>query len=111
MPELPTILASNPVSVPEQVIEAKTFDKLKLATLVVRSFEINGEATADVELVRFRTLPDGSREWDGGPSITFSVPNLMAEAANDEELATVMYLLLEYVKKKGRELNLIAPAE
>ncbi len=108
MPELPTITPADPVVIPEITTPAKTYDKMRLVSLVIQGFDLNKDADAFCELQAYRDADDGSYEAAPGPSTVFKIEGLNALAANDSDLAMTMGMVLNMVIKFGKEQNLLA---
>ena len=101
MPDIPTLYASEPLSI------SATYEKLWVREIVISSPTVGGEAEARVTLVRFRTTDDGV---EGAPAepIRLHVQDLLAGADADPDLAAAVGALMAYVAKVGIEQGVVA---
>jgi hypothetical protein len=104
MPSIPTLFASEPLSI------SATFDKLWVREIVISAQSVGGEAEARVTLVRFRTTETGVEEAPAEP-IRLHVRDLLAGAEADADLAAAVGALMAYVAKVGVEQGVIAAGE
>lgn len=86
---LPELIAAEPTTRP-----AVTFDRYWLQTLVIRAPSPGLPADATAVLAPYSSA-DGSLS---GESVTINVQDLFARAANDEQLAMAMWVLLGAVR-------------
>jgi hypothetical protein len=85
---IPVIYASQPTIVPESV-----YDKWWVRSVLISALSPNGDAHARVELVKFRTLPDGIAE-QGGDTELIEVDNLLASSADNPAIAAAVQSLM-----------------
>jgi hypothetical protein len=104
MPDIPTLYASEPLSI------SATYEKLWVREIVISSPTVGGEAEARVTLVRFRTTADGVEEAPAEP-VRLHVRDLLAGADSDPDLAAAVGALMAYVGKVGIEQGVIAAGE
>jgi len=104
MPDIPTLYASEPLSI------SATYDKLWLRECVISAGTVGGEAEARVTLVRFRTTETGVEEAPAEP-IRLHVKDLLAGAEADADLAAAVGALMNYVGKVGIEQGVVAAGE
>jgi hypothetical protein len=104
MPEIPTLYASEPLSI------SATYEKLWVREIVISSPTVGGEAEARVTLVRFRSTDDGVEEAPAEP-IRLHVRDLLAGADSDPDLAAAVGALMAYVAKVGVEQGVVATPE
>ena len=104
MPDIPTLYASEPLSI------SATYDKLWLRECVISASTVGGEAEARVTLVRFRSTEDGVEEAPAEP-IRLHVRDLLAGAEADADLAAAVGALMNYVAKVGQQEGVVAAGE
>lgn len=104
MPDIPTLYASEPLSI------SATYDKLWVREIVISAQSVGGEAEARVTLVRFRTTETGVEEAPAEP-VRLHVKDLLAGAEADADLAAAVGALMAYVAKVGVEQGVIAAGE
>ena len=85
---IPVIYAAQPTVVPESV-----YDKWWVRNIQISALGPNGDAHARVELVKFRTLPDGSAE-QGGDTELIEVDNLLASAVDNPAISAAVQSLM-----------------
>lgn len=103
---IPNLIAKEPSIIPE-----KTFDKLWVEEIIISAPNPNEDANAMVKLKKFGVF-DGVAEFmptDNG--IRLDIENLLAKSAEDQELASIVYSLLLYIKKYGIQKNIISNIE
>jgi len=104
MPDIPTLFASEPLSI------SATFDKLWVREIVISAQSVGGDAEARVTLVRFRTTETGVEEAPAEP-VRLHVRDLLAGAEADADLAAAVGALMNYVAKVGIEQGVVAAGE
>jgi hypothetical protein len=101
MPEIPTLFASEPLSI------SATYEKLWVREIVISAQTVGGDAEARITLVRFRTTDDGVEEAPAEP-IRLHVSDLIAGANSDSDLAAAVGALMAYISKIGIEQGVIS---
>lgn len=99
---LPILSASNPTTVPSIV-----YDKWWITNISINAPSPNLDAHANVTLVKFATLEDGS-SITSNEFATLEITNLLSNAQNDPELASVIGGLMSYINKIGQEKGIIS---
>ena len=98
---IPVLLASDPTVVP-----AKTFDKWWINQITIKAPNPNGDASAEVILMKFRTDENNMAELSS--EVTFlNIDNILSSAQFDQDLGTAVYALMSYIMKVGIEKGII----
>jgi len=113
---LPVMKTSDPVTVPAQTIEEKTFDNLWLCDLEIHAEDVNGaDASVKAILKPFRDLTDGSKEEAPNDSVRrdVNIENAFAfaqtrAAAGKTALQDALEAVLAAIKEIGIEQGVIA---
>jgi hypothetical protein len=100
--DTPIFSAADPL-----VIPAKVYDRVWVEEVIIYAPDPNGDASARVKLRRF-TVVDGVAELEPDAGTWLSVPNVLATAANDPDLAQAVSSLMAYIAKTGRAQGVIA---
>jgi hypothetical protein len=99
---LPILSASNPTTVP-----AVVYDKWWVQRIDISAPNPNGDAYAQVTLVKFATGPDGNA-ITSNEVVFMNVDNLLSNAATDPELGGIIIGLMNYIMKVGQNQGIIA---
>lgn len=99
---LPILTASNPTTVP-----AKTYDKWWINNININAPDPNGDAYANVTLVKFATNEDGSASVSNEYA-NLDMNALLSGASSDPELASVIVGLMNYIMKVGQSKGIIS---
>jgi hypothetical protein len=98
---LPILNAADPTIVP-----AKTFDKWWVNQITIKAPNPNGDATAEVVLMKFRTDENNIAELSS-ETIFINLDNILTTAQTDQELGAAVYALMSYIMKIGIERGIV----
>jgi len=99
---LPILTATNPTTVP-----AKIYDKWWINTISINAPDPNGDAYANVTLVKFATNEDGTASILN-EYVNLEMSALLSGASSDPELAQAIIALMNYIMKVGQERGIVA---
>lgn len=98
---IPTLYAAEPLAI------SANYDKVWVSEIVISAEDPAADVTARVRLRRFRSV-DGHVEFAPEPPLWLEVPDLLATAAGDTQLAEVVAGLMAYVARVGVDQGVIA---
>lgn len=99
---IPVLSAADPVTIP-----ATVYDKVWVEEVVISAPDPNGKVTARVRLRRFGVVA-GKAELEPAAGQWLEVPDVLAGAETDADLAAVVGSLMAYVAKIGVEQGVVA---
>ena len=100
------IPATTPIVIPETVLPSKTFDLWAVPTLSFTWPDPLSPLISDVTFQRVRRLEGGVMEW-APDKIQMRVDNVWELAAQDEEIANALGVLLAAVTKIGMQKGIL----
>lgn len=98
---LPIFSANEPTTIP-----AKVFDKWWVNSITINAPNPNGDANAEVILIKFRTDENNIAELSSETAF-LNINNILTTAQSDQELGAAVYSLMNYIMKVGIEKGII----
>jgi hypothetical protein len=89
---------SNPIVIPETVIEEKTFNEIWLSKFIILANNPNERVSVMAEINRARTLPNGQKEFLPEGKIDYRCDDFFTATQQDPELLQIMGALINKLK-------------